>query len=448
MTTVHTRLNEWPATPIQGWMRAHDDDHPDSGYYVLPFTWSIAGQVDWPAFTRAFETMCLRHPVLRAALRPGGSGSAGGDTLMQVVRPYAEVPVRQRDLRAVTGEELERALSASYDEFCRRPFRLTEEPPIRVLLLQLAEEALVMGAFHQIACDIESMAVFNEEFGLLYDAYAAGAEPDLPEPGLDFGAYAAQVWPARREQEVKNLPYWQELLRGVDVRCPLPVDFPENAAKPVGPAQYFKIGAQPVARAVHALALKTRCSEHAIVLAALTMMLARRSGRSSFVLSAPISLRRSAELFRSFGPFSDMVWMRVDVAEGATLTDHARAVFRSVLTTLSRPCPIDVVARQVGDPDGPPVVPNLQCQNFPAERITNPEWVTSSVKVKQVMPVYLLTGPLDTPYWLDLTIAGEKIQPDTDYSLVYRSDLFRPETARAMADEIEATILGGADGSV
>jgi hypothetical protein len=70
------------------------------------------------------------------------------------------------------------------------------------------------------------------------------------------------------------------------------------------------------------------------------------------------------------------------------------------------------------------------------------------VKVKQVMPVYLLTGPLDTPYWLDLTIAGEKIQPDTDYSLVYRSDLFRPETARAMADEIEATILGGADGSV
>jgi Condensation domain len=443
MTMVQTRqIEEWPATPIQSWMRAHDEDNPASGYYVLPFTWSISGQVDWRCFTAAFETMCTRYPVLRAALR------RSGDAWMQTVRPYSEVPVQLRDVRAVSGEELDRLLQSSYDECCRKPFRLTEEPPIRVLVLQLAEEALVLGAFHQIACDIESMAVFNQEFGLLYDAYVAGTEPDLPQQGLDFAQYASRVWPTRREQEAKNLAFWQEKLSGVDVRCPLPVDFPENKANPVGPAEYFKIGAQLTARAVHALALKIRCSEHSILLAALTMMLARRSGRSSFILSAPISLRRSAELFRSFGPFTDMVWMRLDVPEQTTLGEHAKAMFRSILETLSRPCPIDVVARQISGPDGPLVIPNLQCQYFPAERITNPEWVMSSVKVKQVMPVYLLTGPLDTPFWLDLTVAGEKIQPDTDYSLVFRSDLFRPETAREMAGEIEATILAGTDGSV
>jgi Non-ribosomal peptide synthetase modules and related proteins len=443
MTMVQTRqIDEWPATPIQGWMGGHDEDNPASGYYVLPFTWSIAGQVDWPGFTAAFAAMCSRYPVLLAALRRTGDGWT------QTVRPYSEVPVSLCDLRGMSGEELDRLLRSSYDEYCRKPFRLAQEPPIRVLVLQLAEEALVLGAFHQTVCDLESMAVFNQEFGLLYDAHVAGTEPDLPEPGLDFAEYASRVWPNRREQEVKNLAFWQEKLSGVDLRCPLPVDFPQAAANPVGPAEYFKIGAQPAALAVHALALKTKCSEHSIVLAALTMMLARRSGRSSFVLSAPISLRRSAELFRSFGPFTDMVWMRVDVPAGTTLEEHAKGVFRTILETLSRPCPIDVVARQVSGPDGRLVLPNLQCQYFPAERITNPEWVTSSVKVKQVMPVHLLTGPLDTPFWLDLTIAGEKIQPNTDYSLVYRSDLFRPETAREMAAEIEATILAGTDGSV
>jgi Condensation domain len=443
MTRAQTRqIEQWPATPIQAWMRAHDEENPTSGYYVLPFTWSISGQVDWRSFTAAFEAMCTRYPVLRAAMR------RDADAWTQAVRPYSEVPVSRRDLSGISGEELDRMLRGAYDEYCRRPFRLTEEPPIRVLVLQLADEALVLGAFHQIACDIESMAVFNQEFGLLYDACVDGRDPDLPEPGLDFGEYASRVWPGQRDQAVDNLAFWRDTLRGVDVRCPLPVDFPENADRPVGPAEYHKIGAQPTARAVHALALRTRCSEHSILLAALTMMLARRCGRSSFVLSAPISLRRSAELFRAFGPMTDMVWMRLDVPEPATLEEHARAVFRGILQTLSRPCPIDAVARQHSGPDGRPVIPNLQCQYFPAERITNPEWVVSSVRVKQVMPVYLLTGPLDTPYWLDLTIAGEKVQPDTDYSLVYRSDLFRPETAREMADEIGETILRGVDGSV
>ncbi len=442
MTMAQTRqIEEWPATPIQEWMRAHDEDNPASGYYVLPFTWSIAGQVDWRSFTAAFEAMCTRYPILRGALR------RSGDTWMQTVRPYAEVPVRHRDVCGVSGDELDRLLQDSYDEYCRKPFRLTEEPPIRVLVLQLAGEALVLGAFHQIACDIESMAVFNQEFALCYDAYLAGREPDLPESGLDFGEYAARVWPSRREQELQNLAFWRERLTGVDVRCPLPVDFPENAAKPVGPAEYYKIGAQPTARAVHALALRTRCSEHAIILAALTMMLAHRSGQSSFVLSAPVSLRRSTELFRSFGPLTGMAWIRFDVAEQVTLEQQAKSVFHSILETLSRPCPIDVVAGQLRGAQDAALLPNLQCQYFPAERISNPEWVVSSVKVKQVMPVHLLTGPLDTAYWLDLTIAGEKVQPDTDYSLVYRTDLFRPETAREMADEIGETILRGAGDS-
>jgi Non-ribosomal peptide synthetase modules and related proteins len=441
MTMVQTRqVEEWPATPIQGWMREHDTDNPNSGYYVLPFTWSIAGQVDWQCFAAAFEAVCMRHPVLRAALR------RGVDSWLQTVRSYSEVPVRFRDVAGLSGEPLDKLLQDSYDEYCRKPFRLTEEPPIRVLVLQLAEEGLVLGAFHQAACDIESMAVFISEFSLLYEAYLNGTEPDLPGPGLAFGEYASRVWPTRRSQEVKNLAFWREKLAGVDLRCCLPVDFPDAVAAPVGPAEYVKIGAQPTARAVHTLALQTRCSEHSILLAALTMMLANRSGQSSFVLSCPVTLRRSAELLRTFGPMTDLMWLRLDVAESTSLVENSRVVFRGILEALAHPCPVDVVARQVGTgtPYGPLTGPNLQCQNFPAERVANPEWVTSSVKVNQVMPVYLLTGPVDTPFWLDLTIAGERVQPDTDYSLVYRSDLFRPETARAMAGEIEATILGEA----
>jgi hypothetical protein len=440
MTMAQIRqVGEWPAIPIQRWMQAHDEKNPTSGYYVLPFTWSIAGHVDWRCFTAAFEAICTRHPVLRGSLR------RERDSWVQTVRPYDEVPVHFRDATALSGQALDQLLQASYDEYCRRPFVLSTEAPIRVLVLQLANEALVLGAYHQAVCDIESMAVFVSEFNELYSANVEGTEPDLPDPGLDFGAYAVAAEPTQRAQQARNLEFWADRLTGVDLRCPLPVDYPDAADAPFGPTEYFKIGGPPTARAVHAMALELRCSEHAILLAAYSRALTRRCGQSFLVVSCPITLRRSAELFRTFGPLTDMMWLRSDVDTGLSFGEQAKQTFRSILQALSHPCPIDAVLdRATADsPNGERSGPNIQCQYFPAERIANPAWVKSSVQVKQVMPVYLLTGPLHSPYWLDLTVAGERVQPDTDYSLVYRTDLFRAETAREIAGEIEEAIMGG-----
>jgi len=435
MTMVQSRPTEWPATPIQRWMTAQDEAVPHSGYWVLPFTWSIAGRADWPSFTRAFEAICARYPVLLASMR------RDADTWVQSVRPFAEVPMEFRDATSLAEDERDRLLQASYEEYCRKPFRLTEQPPVRVLVVQLDDEFLVFGAYHQAVCDIESMAIFIAEFPTLYESFVAGVQPELPPVTMDFAEYAARVLPASRQQEVDNLAFWREKLRDVPLECPLPVDYPDGLRNPVGPTAYFKIGGQPTALAVHAMATENRCSEYAVLLSVLALVLSRRSGQSSVVISSPVSRRRSRELFGVFGPLTDMTWLRVDV-HGSSLRETLRPTFMSLLETLSRPCPIDVLSQEapVGA-SGLPLGPNIQSQFFPPERIANPEWVSSSVKVKDVMPVYLLTGPHHSPFWLDLTIAGERNQPDTDFSLVYRTDLFDADTVKALAGEIETCIL-------
>lgn len=431
MTMTQTRASEWPATPIQAWMAAHDEAYPTSGYYVLPFTWNVPGKADWTAFTAAFGHVCVRYPVLLGSVR------RAGESWIQSVLPYGDVPVELRDATGMTTQEREDFLTSCYREYCRAPFRLARRPPIRVLVVQLEEEFIVMGAAHMAVCDIESQAIFASELWKLYAAYADGAEPDLPEPPLDFSQYAARVQEASGAQRDKNLAFWRQHLAGAGMHCPLPVDLPGGLGNQEGPTAFFKIGAQPLARQVHAIATEQKCSEHSVLLAAFTLMLARRSSRSSFVLSCPVSARRSAELFGVFGPLTDMMWLRIDVT-GTSVRGNVRSTFRSVLQALSHPCPIDLVAAQTADPTA---LPNIQCEYFPPERVEIPEWVASSVKVKQVMSVYLLTGQLDSPFWLDLTIAGEHIQPCTDYSLVYRTDLFGPDTAAAMAKEIETSIM-------
>ncbi|KAA2265777.1 hypothetical protein F0L68_04245 [Solihabitans fulvus] len=435
MTTVQSsRASEWPATPIQRWITAQDQAVPQSGYWVLPFTWTVDGQVDWPAFTRAFEAICDRYPVLLAATRRRADG------WVQEVQPFADVPMQLRDATGLAGKERDQFLLARYEEYCRTPFNLAEQPPIRVLVIQLDSEFLVFGAYHQTVCDIESMAIFIAEFTSLYESFTLGRQPDLPPVTMDFATYAASVVPSSRQREVDNIAFWRERLRDQRLEYPLPVDYPDGVRNPVGPTAYVKIGAQATALAVHAIATENRCSEYAVLLSVFAFVLAKRSGQPSIVLSCPISRRRSPDLFGVFGPLTDMTWLRVDVRD--TLRETIQPTFHAILESLSRPCPIDLLTGEAPDGEsGLPAGPNIQSQFFPPERVANPDWVTSSVKVKDVMPVYLLTGPLHSPFWLDLTIAGERKQPDTDFSLVYRCDLFHPDTVRALAAEIEQCVL-------
>ncbi len=426
---------EWPATPIQARMAGHDETSPHSGFYVLPFTWSVAGNVDWPAFDAAFEAICRRYPVLRGSVRRAGEG------WVQSVQPYERVRRELRDASTVGGPDLDRLLEASYEEFCRQPFRLAEDPPVRALVLQLETEFLVLGAFHAAVCDIESMAVFISEFSDLYEGFAAGSPAELPAVELDFGTYARQAVQTRREQADSNLGYWREQLSGVAVRCPLPVDHPEGLDNPTGPVAYLKIGAQELARAAHAIATRQRCSEHAVLLAAFAGALSRRSGGGRFLVSLPVSQRRTAASLKVFGPLSDLAWLPVGGTDGP-LADTLRPTFTDILGALAHPCPVDVVSTVAAPPMGEG--PTVQCQYFPPERVENPEWVTASVRVRDVLPVYLLTGPLDSPFWLELTIAGEHKQENTDFSLVYRCDLFHPDTVRAICSDIESAILEAA----
>ena len=426
----------WPATPIQRWMATLDEADPTSGHYVLPFTWTVPGQVDWPAFGRAFRAVCDRHPVLRGAVRRGADG------WVQEVLPHSEVVV---DLLDATGRpdpaDRQQLLEDSYERYCRAPFCLGEEPPIRVRLIQLEQEFLVFGAYHQAVCDIESMALFTAELWDLYFALAGGGAAPDPAPGPDFPAYAGRVRDAADRQVADNLGYWRDQLAGVPLRCGVPVDFPAAAADLAGPTEYIKIGRQPAALAAHALATAHRCSEYAVMMSAFALVLGRRAGERSVVVAGPVSQRRTADLFRVVGPLTELAWLRVDLPADGGLAEMLRPTLRSVLGALAHPCPIDVVARELGAGSAGPV---LQCQYFPPERVAIPEWVEQSVRVTKVLPVPLLTGPLRSPFWFDLTIAGERVQADTDFSLTYRTDLFRPATAQAVADEIEQAVMAAA----
>src|SRR5207249_1113258 len=89
-------------------------------------------------------------------------------------------------------------------------------PLLRATLLRLApDDHVLLLCLHHIACDGHSLAVLLEELAHAYAALAAGHEPALPGPPVQYPDFA--LWqrdrlggPALEEQ----LAYWRQALAG------------------------------------------------------------------------------------------------------------------------------------------------------------------------------------------------------------------------------------------
>ncbi len=71
-----------------------------------------------------------------------------------VARPHTDVPLPVITLTALPAEDREAALRRSFEDDLRRSFDLSEDPPLRARLFELAPEAhVLLVVIHHIATD-------------------------------------------------------------------------------------------------------------------------------------------------------------------------------------------------------------------------------------------------------------------------------------------------------
>ena len=170
--------------------------------------------------------MVRRHEVLRTRIAmvdgsPVAIVDEGFRLELPVVRPRRRSPEAEREaaLRDAIAAEL------------RRPFDLSAAPPIRAKLFALGEtEHVLLVVIHHIATDGWSMGVLQRELGALYEAFAPGRPPPLPELPVQYADYAAwqRAWLSGEVLE-RQLAYWKAHLAGAPAALELPTDRPRPA---------------------------------------------------------------------------------------------------------------------------------------------------------------------------------------------------------------------------
>ncbi|WP_433512347.1 amino acid adenylation domain-containing protein [Nonomuraea sp. CA-143628] len=293
---------------------------PAGTEYLAPIALRLRGTLDEAALLAAVESVRDRHAILRTRYE-----AADGET-RQVVDPPTPLKPYRVDLSG--RPDPERQAAELVERWVARPFDLAAEAPLRVALARVGtDDHVLLLLTHHIACDGRSLDVIARELGDAYNALRAGERP-APEPlPVQYTDYA--IWengPEAGQARRRRLARWRAELAGVPA-LDLPLDRPRPPVRdPRGAVHTFRIPAG-VARPVLELGRERAATPFMTWLAAFQALLGRYTGRTSFLVGAPVAGRDLRTVENLVGCFVNTMLTRADLSgepDFGTLVDRAR----------------------------------------------------------------------------------------------------------------------------
>ncbi|AUG24826.1 non-ribosomal peptide synthetase [Burkholderia pseudomallei] len=399
----------------------------------------LDGPLNREVLQRALNRIVMRHEALRTCfVREEGEP-------IQVIQPHADLTMSYHDLReAEQSEQQAKNLSQAH---ASAPFDLSRDLPVRVLLLQLADEAhVVQVVMHHIASDGWSVGVFLQELSALYGSFIAEQDDPLAPLPLQYADYAAwqRRWLASGQLE-KQGAFWQTNLSGAPTLLELPTDRPRPPKQShAGASVEVKLGAA-LSERVKRLSQRHGVTPYMTLLSSWAAVLGRLSGQEEVVIGSPVAGRNRTEVEALIGFFVNTLALRLDLSSEPTVGELLKRTKAQVLSAQAhQDLPFDQVVERVKPPRSTAHPPLFQVmfvwQNMPAGELTIPGLTIRAVET-----------PLQTAQF-ELTLSLREAGDDIVGHLNYASALFDESTVRRYVTYwcrlLEGMTAGAADQTI
>ncbi|CAJ6417432.1 non-ribosomal peptide synthase [Burkholderia pseudomallei] len=380
----------------------------------------LDGPLNREVLQRALNRIVMRHEALRTCfVREEGEP-------IQVIQPHADLTVSYHDLReAEQSEQRAKNLSQAH---ASAPFDLSRDLPVRVLLLQLADEAhVVQVVMHHIASDGWSVGVFLQELSALYGSFIAEQDDPLAPLPLQYADYAAwqRRWLASGQLE-KQGAFWQTNLSGAPTLLELPTDRPRPPKQShAGASVEVKLGAA-LSERVKRLSQRHGVTPYMTLLSSWAAVLSRLSGQEEVVIGSPVAGRNRTEVEALIGFFVNTLALRLDLSSEPTVGELLKRTKAQVLSAQAhQDLPFDQVVERVKPPRSTAHPPLFQVMfdwhNTPARALTMPGLTVSVASTETTTSQY------------DLVLSMQERNGDIVGHLNYATALFDEQTARRYA---------------
>ncbi len=311
-------LDLFPLSPIQLDMLVHTVAVAGSDLGVLQYLWRLRGPLDPASLRASWQRAIERHEILRSAFLWQGLPEPLHAVCRDPPLPWAVL-----DWSALPEADTPAALEALCLEDRRRGLPLERPPLLRLTLVRSGErEHHLLWTLHHLLLDGWGHSRLVDEVFDLYEALAAGREPQLPAAGSyrDFIAWLERQ--DRRQAE----DFWRRALQGIATPTPLPLDGLHRDPADKGFGEVRLLLTEELSTALRARARADHLTLGALVQGAWALCLARCSGEEDVVFGITVSGRPPdlPGVETILGPFLGNVPLRVPVRPDAELIPWLR----------------------------------------------------------------------------------------------------------------------------
>lgn len=400
---------------------------PGNAAYNIFSASRIKGRLDVAVMERVVNELIARHEVVRTTF------TVVDDQPMQFIHPKLEVRLTPVDLQTLPFEQREQeALRLVTDDFSR-PFDLEQGPLLRVGLLRLAEDDHVMHInMHHTVTDRWSGAIFEQETGLLYEAFVNNRPSPLPALPIQYADYS--VWQRdRAESEIyrRQADYWIRRLTGLPFVLEVPTDFPRPPIQNFRGARVYTRYSRRLLDALRELSRREGVTMFTLVLAAYKALLYRYTTQETILVGATFANRNRPELQHMVGYLLNLIVLSTDLSGNPTFRELLQRERATVLEGFAnQDLPFGKLVQELRpaqDASRNPIVQHsLIYLDFP------------ELKVMETLGLTAKHLDIDNgASRFDMTLAMTETEQGYEVDIEFPTDLYRRERIERMTKHLE-----------
>lgn len=424
---VQQRNQEHPLSWFQERLWVLNQKNPRDLSYNIPVTFQLEGKLDVSALNRSLSAILLRHETLRARFTQSTRGEP-----VQVIAPaeHFYLPVintKEQDVDRHVRETAEHVF-----DLCNGPIIIGKllriEPERHLLLLNV----------HHIAADGWSIeGILFAELQQCYAAFSSGVEPVLPQLPVQYTDFAS--W-QRRQDLAGELAYWHSSLANYEDSLELPTDYLRRPGSGRSSDTFVRRYSKAFSCELDRFAQAHGCTLFMCLLAGFALTANRYSGKEDMCIGTTTSGRILPEIEGLIGFFINILPLRIQVDDNATVGEYLGAVRKVALSGFDHQIvPFERILYSMdfarSDKANPLVPLVLRHQNFPHTSLAGD--LPGGLKFAPYSAGDEARLATNTVARCELELSYTGDREDLGVEVMYASDLHRRESIERLLSQHE-----------